>query len=60
MASEIVSAKTMAIDIRCDECGKEIINYHSEIGYDGPEEKGITECDIFIKWVILCKECIKR
>lgn len=41
----------------CSKCGKVMSDYVSEVGYDGPEDRGSQECHPFMAWEVLCRSC---
>lgn len=41
----------------CDKCGREIVDYWEEVGYDGPTDEKSTDCNPFVPWKTFCKKC---
>ena len=44
------------VEISCTRCGCALPDY-AFVAYDGPKEKGSTECSPFMEWVTLCEPC---
>jgi hypothetical protein len=45
-----------SLKMQCDRCEATIDDY-GDVGYDGPKERGSTECSPFMEWEILCQKC---
>ena len=47
------------MSLTCSHCLEELLTYE-HVGYDGPEEKGLDECNPFVPWLILCRLCARK